>query len=258
VGEINLSALNYNEILKPSFLKPYEEALDIINLELFRLNSYLFILGKVINFPTDFLSPDRQSFFTLINIAFTESSLLIISKLITDEVNDALLIKRFKDNVCQNVKEKYKEYFYSLLKENSFDNTIKRLKKQTKDIKNVRNNIIAHLLVTPNLQLKDYTNKFSWQKINQITDDINKLFKLLCFDCEHSLLPIDYDPKVQHPAGFDSRSDIEYFLDLIIQDSYLYKMPDESQYWNIEKEDLSPDILKIINEYRRKFGKSEV
>jgi len=72
------------------------------------------------------------------------------------------------------------------------------------------------------------------------------------------LLPIDYDPKVQHPIGSDSRSDIEYFLDLIIQDSYLYKMPDESQYWNIEKERLTPDMIRILNKYRRKFGKPEV
>ena len=71
-------------------------------------------------------------------------------------------------------------------------------------------------------------------------------------------LPIGYEPSVKHPTGSDPRSDIEHLLDLIVQDSYIFKMPEESPYWNITKERLPQDTIKILNEYRRKFGKPEV
>lgn len=257
-NSLSLNQLDSQIILESFFLKSYQETLDLIQRELLRLNSYLFVLEKVGNFQSDIiLGPQKQSFLSLVMISFTESSILLITKLVTDNSSDALSIKRFIDRISQNVKEKYKETFFSLIKENKCNETLITLKKQAKEFKDIRDNLIAHLLIDQSFHLKYSTNKVSLEKLKEITSKINKLFDLLCFNCEYMLLPIDYDPRVQHPVGSDARSDIEYILDLIIQDSYLYKMP-ESQYWNRKKEGLSPDILKIINEYRRKFGKPEV
>lgn len=250
--------LDSKEVLVPSFLKSYIESLELISRELRRLNSYVFILDKILHFPSElFLAPDKQSFLTLVNFSFTESAFLIITKLITDKRNDTFTINRLKNIVVKNVKEPYKESYCCFLEENKFGETIKILKKQAEDVKNIRDNMVAHLLVDQNYHLKVPKYKVTWEKINQITVKINMLFGLFCFNCEYMLLPLDYDPRVQHPPGADSRSDIEYFLDLLVQDSYFYRMPDESRHWKIIKEKLESEKLKILNDYRKKFGKPE-
>jgi hypothetical protein len=253
---VNLSNLNSKEILEPSFFKSYEETLDVIWQELFKLNSYLFVLDKLLQFSTNtknlFLGPDRQNFLTLVSISFTDSSLLIITKLTTDKKGEFLSILWFKNKIREWIKEKYLEDFNRLLRENKFSRTVDKLKKKAKDI---RDNRIAHIIVDKNLQLKESPDRISLEEISQITHEINKLFSSLCFNCEYMLLPLSYDPRVQHPKGSDSRSDIEYILDLLVQDSYLYKEPDESPYWAVKRPRISQDVLDTINMYRQKFGK---
>lgn len=253
---VDLRKLNPSEILEPSSLKSYEETLKLIWGQVLRLRSNLFILDKLSHFPSvpEYLFFKHQDFFTLANIAFTEGSVLIITKLTTDG-KDLLSMPRFKNWIKQHIKHGYQEDFNRLLKVSRFGKTIKNSRESVKEI---RNNRIAHLVVDNNLCLKVVTDKIPYQKMISIASELKGLFDLLCFDIEHLTLPLQYDPTVQHPVGSDSRSDIEYFLDLLIQDSHLFRMPDESPYWNIEKETFSPEIINILNKYRRKFGKSEV
>lgn len=255
----SLNELDPSEMLEPSSLKCYKETRDLVWQELIRLNSYLFVLDKLLHFPSDpsylFLGPERQTFLSLVNISFTESSLLLITKLTTDTSKDLLSMPRFKNWVRRRVKQEYQKAFDRLLKENKFSKTVETSKENAKYI---RNNLIAHLIVDENMRPKSSIDRISLQEVSLIASELNRLFDVLCFGHKHAILPLDYDPKVQHPVGSDSRSDIEYFLDLLIQDSHLFKMPEELQYWDIEMEALPLEIVNILNEYRRKFGKPEV
>jgi len=255
----SLNELDPSEMLEPSSLKCYKETRDLVWQELIRLNSYLFVLDKLLHFPSDpsylFLGPERQAFLSLVNISFTESSLLLITKLTTDTSKDLLSMPRFKNWVRRRVKQEYQKAFDRLLKENKFSKTVETSKENAKYI---RDNLIAHLIVDENMRPKSSIDRISLQEVSLIASELNRLFDVLCFGHKHAILPLDYDPKVQHPVGSASRSDIEYFLDLLIQDSHLFKMPEELQYWDIEMEALPPEIVNILNEYRRKFGKPEV
>lgn len=254
----SLNQLDPSEILEPLSIQHYQDGLNLIWQELVRLNSSLFILRKLFDFPSDWiLGPEKGTFLTLVKVSLFEHSLLTVSKLTTDTGKDLLLIRRFKNWVSKHIKEEYKKSFYRSLKENDFDKIIKTLPNKEK-VKDIRDNFIAHIIVDENLRPKITEDiEISLGEVNTICKQLNNLFAVLCFGGERLMVPIDYSPIVQHPVGSDPRSDIEYFLDLIVQDSALFKMPEESPYWDIEKEHLNPEAINIINEYRKKFGLPE-
>ena len=256
-NDVNLNELDPSEILEPSSLETYEEALELIWQQLLRLNSNLFVLDKLLDFPGDlFLGPGKQTFLALAEINLFENSLLTISKLTTDTNKDSLSLPRFKNCVRKKVRQKYLTAFCQLLRDNKFSKTTKT---SWEKVKNIRNSFIAHLAVDENLQPKILGHpRVSFQEVKLVTTELNRLFDTLCFGHKRLTLPLDYDPSVQHPPGVDSRPDVEYILDLIAQDSYFFKMPEESQYWDIEKQKLSPEMIGILNKYRRKSGKPEV
>ena len=176
---INFSELNPSKVLKSSFLKTYEETRGLIARELLRLRSNLFILGKLLSFPSElFLGFDKQDFFALVKISLTESSLLIITKLITDTGTDLLSMLRFKNLVREQVKQKYIKAFDHILKENKFSKTVDTSKKK---VKSIRDNIIAHLVIDENLQLKIPDYAIPFEEIDLIAKELKRLFDALCF-----------------------------------------------------------------------------
>lgn len=248
--------LEPSDILVPSSVQPYEAGIELIWKELLRLNSNLFILEKLLNFPSDLIIGPDEPFFVLVNVALAENSMLVITKLVTDEGEEKGSILRFKNWVVNNTRDEYRNTLKDLLNKKKED--ITALKKASGKIKLLRDYVIAHLIVDKKNNLKYSGNpKISFQELDSIRKRLNDLFDALCFSCEYPLLPAIYEFRAQQPAGTDSRSDIEYYLDLIIQDSYWYKRPD-SQYWKLEREYLSQNELDLLNEYRKKFGQPEV
>jgi len=255
-GNNNFNNLDPSEVLEPSSLQAYEAGLNVIWRQLLRLNANLFVLKKLVNFPYDLVIDPQHPFFELVEVALTENSILVITKLVTDQGKEKESIIRFKDWVREQIKERYKGTFDHMLSERRPD--IKGLRKASKKIKPLRDEVIAHLIVDNNHQL-EYSGdmKVAFQELDSICEQLNKLFDVLCFGHKYALLPLDYDSRVEHPAGTDPRPDIEYYLDLIVQDSHWYKRPD-SQYWKLEREYLSQNELDLLNEYRKKFGQPEV
>jgi len=251
-----LENLDPSEILEPSSLQYYEEGRDLIWKELVLLNSYLFILEKVFDFESDWLlGPRKDTFIALVKISMVENSLLLISKLTTATSDELLSMTLLRKWIGNHIRDEYKKPFDQSLREANFSKIIEKTRGKVKDIRDKR---IAHLIVDQNLrpQISGHFN-MALQELKAIREQLNRLFDLLCFGIEHPVLPIEYDPRVQHPVGSDTRSDIEYILDLIAQDSYLIKLP-ELPHWDTRKEHLDPEALKIITEYRIKFGMTEV
>ena len=71
------------------------------------------------------------------------------------------------------------------------------------------------------------------------------------------MLPIEYDPNVQHPNDVDKRPDIEHILDLLVQDSVLYNLPEKPHFQQI-RPSYPAEWIDLINSYRIKFGKNTV
>jgi len=253
---LNLNELDPSEVLKPSALQSYESGLNLIWKELLRLNSNLFVLDKILKFPSEVVIGPQNNFFKLVNIGLTENSILVITKLVVDEGEEIASILRFKNWIKKQVKGKYKDAFDCVLRQKRIE--IKALEKVGGKIKPIRVNLIAHLIVDGSYQLK-YSGdlRISLQELNLICEKLNSLFDALCFGHKYALLPLEYDSRIQHPVGVDTRSDIEYFLDLIVKNSDWYKRP-ESLDWLAERPHLPPEDINLMNEYRRKYGEPEV
>lgn len=256
-----ITARDPSEILKPSCLAAYEEAMDLVWRDVLRLNSYIFVLGKLLRFHTDteyFLGPGRQTFLKLVNTSFTESSLLLITRLTssgrTRRGKTESSLPLLRNWIGSQVKPEFEADFRRLLKEIGFKSIVRDARES---VRLIRDRVIAHLEVDENWRPKLSVRGFAFPELGRIAGDLTKLFDALCFGHERLTLPVHYSPAVQHPEGSDSRSDIEYFLDLIIQDSHLFKAPDVSPYWDVERKGLSSEALDKLNEYRRKLGKPE-
>ena len=84
-NEGSLHTTDLSTILQASSLVIYQDCMSRIWQELYRLNSNLFILNKLLQFPSDlFLEPLRMNFLNLVTISLTHDSCLIVTKLVTD------------------------------------------------------------------------------------------------------------------------------------------------------------------------------
>ena len=255
---VNIQGLNPSEVVLPSSIEEYRNGLNRIWEQLFLLNSNLFILQKIHEFPEPlfFLDPSKQDFFALVQINFVQYSMMIVSKLTIDNDADCLTFTKFSNWIRSNIKSEYLYAFNEAMKKT---NVVKRRNRYSLNkIKEARDNFLAHLLIDQNMHPKIAEIQIAVEEILSICEYLNEQFSVLCFNEEHGLLPIEYAPNVQHPIGSDARSDIEYYLDLIVQNSDFFRMPDESPYWNMVKTKYSKELIDILNKYRRKFGKPEI
>ena len=144
------------------------------------MRSYLYILDKLIRFPSDlFLEPERQTFLELAKITFTESALLIITKLTTDTGKDVLSMRRFKNWAQERIRPEYQEAFYNLLRENRFTKTTEESREK---VRKIRNNLFAHLIVDKNMRPKNSLYAIPFEEMNLIANELKRLFDALCFN----------------------------------------------------------------------------
>jgi len=226
--------------------------------ELVLLNSNLYILEKLLDFPFDlFVMPDRRTFFRLVEINLFRSCIMIVWGLVEDPDPGSLTLLRFKNEIRRHIRPQYASSFDVDLKEAKFDRQIKQVRDRVRTLRNKR---IAHLDRDFNLspqQMKEM--RVSLSDLRALRDALNKLFKVLCFRCQRSVLPIEYHPEVIHPPGVDARSDIEELLDNIARNSALLNMREnEPDRWPYFRQGLPNEVLRVVNEYRRKFGLPEV
>lgn len=252
---MNLQEVQPAEVIESSWLEEYERSIDRIWQQLVRLNINLYILDKLLNFPFDLFSPmpGQRTFFSIVRANLFEFSILTAWKM----VEDTLTLRRFKNEIRQHIRCKYKNSFDVALKETKFERQIKPL---VKPLKTLRDKRIAHLDKDFNLssqQIKEM--RVSLSDLRVLRDALNQLFEVLCFGYQRHVLPIEYNPEVWHPPGVDARSDIERLLDNVARDSPLLNMPEnEPDRWPYFREGLPTDVLQVLNEYRRKFGLPEV
>jgi hypothetical protein len=172
--------------------------------------------------------------------------------LATDQSGDLFTLPRFKNRVRQLIKEKYRDAFDARLKEASFDSEARTLLDKAKELRNHRISHTTREFVVGNMKL--FRPNIS--ELRALRDALNSLLNSLAFDVEYAMLPIPYDSRV---LRHHERTDIEDILDSIAKNSFFFNLPE--QYpgrWKYRRPNLSPDKLKILNHYRRKFGMPEV
>ena len=251
---MNLQATKESDVLQEASLATYQDCMSRIWKELYRLNSNLFVLERLLQFRIDlFLELQKTDFLSLVIVSLTHDSCLIVTKLVTDTGNK-LTMSRFHNWLKKNIRPEFSASFNESFKTSEYKKTIQAVRQK---IEPLRDNYLAHLIIDEQMRPPPETG-IAFQELRFICDQLVKFFNLHSFGCEYKMLPLGYDPTVIHPSGVDKRPDIEYFLDLIVKDSDLFNMPEKSPFWQLYKDSLPSKTIAVINEYRKKFGKREI
>jgi hypothetical protein len=249
---INLRQIKPEDVIEPEHMAFYTEGMNFFYLELVKLNVNLFILDHVLSFPFGlFTLPGRSIFFRMVFDNFFYSSLLMITRLVTDKDPDVFTLQRFKNQIRNMVKEEYRDSFDTILRELRFDSETRKLLDKASTLRDQR---VAH-------SLKDIVFKASEEEIvtfgelKSLYQTLEKFFFTLSFSHGYMMLPFEYSPDVRHPPGVDPRPDIEEILDLIAENSSFLHLPESNpEFWSLYRNQLSGEEIKIFNQYRQKFG----
>ncbi|MEE9248541.1 MAG: hypothetical protein V3U79_07590 [Dehalococcoidia bacterium] len=218
------------------------------------------IIDKLLNFPVQlFLAPDSQAFFSLMKTAFLDSSVLIIANLLDDGGKNTISLPQFRNLVRQKwIKKEHQKSFDDVLRLAKFGRTVQTI---SSNIRLIRNHFVGHVTIDDNLQPKiaPHVVKVTLVELKSVTQSLSDLLTILCFGHQRMNILIDYSSDVQQPANSDPRSDIEYFLDLLVQDNAYFNLPEQNpKHWNILKSTISEEEREILNAYRSKFGRPEI
>lgn len=249
---MDFTMIQAEELFEEPFLSEYKEEIKFFYSELVHLNTQLFIIEKVIQFRFDlFTNPNQRIFFDTVLSSFFETSILRIARLVTDSKDNFRIIKSFKNKIRDNMNIEYKEFFQNTLKENNFEKNTRELQNK---IKARRNQRIAHMI--RNVDEEELRNSTIYLRdLFHLRDQLNLLLSQLSFGTTRLMLPLPYSDRVEHPAGVDSRTDIERMLDQIAFESELINLAETCPIiWEARKKKLAQRDVEEINRYRAKRG----
>jgi AbiU2 len=251
--EMNISQLNPKDVLIEGAFEEYDAGMGFLFSDLVDLNTIIYLAEQIIAFPFDlFLSRDDQTFFSVVMHSFSDSAVLTITKLATDQKGDLFTLPRFKNRVRDLIKPEYRDAFDARLKEASFDSETKIMLAKAKDLRNHRIGHTTRDFVAGNIKLF----RPSISQLRDLRDALNSLLNSLAFNVEYSMLPIHYDSRA---LRHHEKTDIEEILDGIARNSFFLNMPERHPgRWTYRRPNLSGDKLKSFNRYRRKFDLPEV
>lgn len=248
---MDISKLQAEDLLRDGLLD-YKKGMDFFHLQLVDLNVNIFILDHVLSFPFHlFPGPGGSLFFWMVFENFFYASVLIITRVATDQGDDPFTLPRFKNKVRDLIKPEYQADFDNRLRQARFDSNTRALLKKARNLRLER---VAHTKQDIALN-KTQGTKVVFGEIKALRDQLNSLLDALSFNVQYVKLPPQYDPDVEHPRGTDTRPDIEVILDSIAERSPLLRMPEKDPMsWRCQREHLSERDIQLLNKYRRKFG----
>jgi len=252
----DFSRLKADVILKKGSIDEYQKAISFFWNELVKLNTNIFIIKKIYEFPFSiFCSPGDTVFFPMVVENFYEYSVLIVTKLVEDKKGDVYTLRKFKKWIYNQVKPTYKLDFQNWLKKSKFDLGTEKILSNAVDL---RKKIIAHF--NKNLLFGKGTVKhLSIEELEKLRDRLNAVLDTLSFSVKYMMLPLPYNENVIHPKGDNHQTDIEALLDSVAKNSKLLDMPEDSpEKWKFAKESFNKEIIKILNKYRKRFNLPEV
>lgn len=252
---MNISNLNAKDVLEETGLNEYEAGMGFFYSELVELNTIIYLAEQIVQFPFDlFTAPDDTIFFSIVMGSFHDSSILIITRLATDQAGDLFTLPRFKNRVRELIRPEFRASFDTRLRDERFDKEVKSLFDKAKELRRHR---IAHTtqeFISGNVKL----SRPNISELRGLRDALNSLLDALSFSMEYMMLPIPYHPEVTHPAGGDHKTDIEKILDCIARDSLILNMPEKHpERWSRRRAHLGEEKINKINLFRRRFGLPE-
>lgn len=246
------------EIIEEQYFEEYKKSLETIWWELVRLNSTIYILNKLSEFPARLLLPQgKDHFLNLIFKNFIDISIIILARVFTDNSADTHTLKWFKNQIRDKyLKKELVSDFNKLLKDNKFEKDMNSLLEK---IHKIRSKLVAHLVRDYALGEYNPDLKLSLIDLKNSSDAIAKLFRLTCFGHDHHLFPLEWSPNLVRSDYLNSRTDVEEILDEIAMKSHIFHLPEKSpELWKRIKNEHSEYEIKNFNKYRKKLGYKEI
>ena len=254
--ESDLKEIQPEDVIEPEFLDFYTEHIEAIWKQVVKLNSNVYCLKRIEEFPFDLFKHNPSPFWTCVVDSMFETSVMVINRILIDKDNDGrnLTLEGLKDKiVCNLTDEKYKEQFKKVsevLKDCQFGENNNHIEKR---MKKLRNKYFAHFDRGFNIKVsaEDIEERTVFLKeIYELTEYINSFFQLLHFGHGYGPIYWDYRSEAEHP------SDIEILLDTIAEKSDVMHMPEENpKFWEAYRREIVNDSkIEIFNKYREKFN----
>jgi len=250
-----LRTLNPDEVLPEEFIPEYSSGMQFFHLQLVHLNANIYILDHVLEFPYRILLPaDRSLFFRFVFENSFYASLLIITRLTTDQGADFFTLPRFKNKVRRAMKEEYLGDFDDLLREAKFNSHIEGMLKKASTLRSMR---VAHS--TEDFVLGNAEEPLvRFGEVKTLRDHLVVLFDAFTFNVDHVMEPLQYSSRVQVGSSGMSKSDIQELLELIAGNSFGLRLPEsDPDRWVVQRSGYLERELKAFNHYRHVFGLPE-
>jgi hypothetical protein len=247
-------------LVRPECLEEYKRELEAVWWQLVRLNSSLFILRKLSDYPFELLFlQDDLHFWDLTIAGLSDTCIMIACKLAIDNDDDSrvLTIYSLRDNIkdCYLIDNHRQKFEEKLCKCPEITDP------KSKIIK-LRNNQLAHFNrdwnVSPTpLEIRE--REITLEELEKIRDALNNIFDILCLGHYYEKLPPTYFMRTERPEDEKHKTDVENILYSISKDNALINMPEEQpKFWPHFRGNLSNEDVDRINVWREKVGKPKV
>ncbi len=249
-----------DELFDEEHGQEYEKRRDALWLELVRANASMYVIDRVLQFPGHMLlSPRHQVFLPLLVRNFADAVLLLVVGTLTDPDPRSLTFSTLKDWIVENCRRKVRPQLRAYLKNQATPGEISGLVDRAKKL---RNKLVAHLDRQHLLEAAAMADvQLTLLELRDLLEETNKLMSGLCLGRGRGrdMLPFQYSPLVEYPQGMDPRSDIEYLLDLLAEDSAVLRMPEEQvQSWPGFAGNLKREDREAFNDWRARLGLPKV
>jgi hypothetical protein len=249
----DMEIIRASELIREEWLPEYEKQREIIHGQLVGLNTYLFTLERIEEFPFRVFFPayDDRIFWQTTRNALVEIIVIRMWRIGVDRRKDVLTLKNFKDDIWANLKDNTAgQIFQGKLEHVDFDNQIQTLNERLTEL---RHNYFAHFNKSLNLTPKPEkiaNIAVSLSDFKNFIVIIRKLFDVLCFEHHHDLWLWAYSQYRRE----NQETDVDKLLDGVARNSDLLNLPETApDIWTGIVAELSDYDLAIINKYRLKF-----
>ena len=247
---MNLSEKKPEDVIKPEFLEKYRELHKDILFRLSHINATITILEKILQSPLQYFQQSETVFWRTVCWNSVWASVVLIHALTNDKPKYTHTLCRFKNDILEWLRDSEKAEFSQILEKHEFDQTTNTILEK---ISQIRHKELAHREFKNNC----FPNPggITDSEIRRVYNDIEKLFDACSFG-------IEYDTTL-YPTGTCGgkpiEKDIDHLLDLIVKDSYWLNGPEQmKEFWPDRRQSSPQKELSELNEFRKKFGMSEV
>jgi len=244
------------EVLLPEHLETYRKQHSDIYQRIVQLHHTIISLERIIDFPFQSLcSPSEMTFWDTVHWNFVHMGVVLLSGLIDDKASGAHDLDQFRTRIFEQwIRPGFRDEYRNQRIRTELSSVHRSILDR---VKKMRNKIVVHReLERASLLPLTSVSGILVRELRELFDAVERQFRACCFCPDVRTTSRDYETTVVD--GKRKPTSLDNILDCVARNSKLVNQPEETgQYWAVLREHVSADELRVMNEYRRKFAKSE-